>query len=48
MVSNESGDLSSKYVGQGFHLGLWPNLNPLLILSGVNIVLKSVHCAPFL
>jgi len=26
---------------QGFYLGLWPNLNPLLILSGVNIVLSG-------
>ena len=26
---------------QGFHLGLWPNLNPLLILSQVDIVLSG-------
>jgi len=33
---------------QGFHLGQRPNLNPLLILNGVDIVLKWVHYAPFL
>jgi len=26
---------------QGFHLGLWPNQNPLLILSEVDIVLSG-------
>ena len=43
-------DLSHSHAAllQGFHLGLWPNLNPPLILNGADIVLKSVYCTPFL
>ena len=32
--------MSTTYIW-GFHLGLWPNLNPLLILSQVDIVLSG-------
>ena len=41
--NNQVHDLS-----QGFYLGLWPNLNPLLILSRVNTMLfvRSLHFLP--